>query len=60
MAYLSEFFCRFLIVYLQNTETTPRPIMQSPPYATGGTLTTVPTMAIPIPQHIVISSPTLR
>jgi len=46
--------------YLQNTEITPRPIMQRPPYATGGTFRNNPPIARPIPQHIVISSPTLR
>jgi hypothetical protein len=34
--------------------------MQRPPYVTGGTFTNNPPMAKPIPQHIVISSPTLR
>lgn len=46
--------------YRQKTEMTPRPIMHNPPYATGGTLTTSPTIAKPIPEHIVIISPNLR
>lgn len=48
------------IAYRQNTEITPRPIMQRPPYATGGTLTIKPPIAKPIPQHIVINSPIRR
>ena len=39
---------------------TPRPIIHNPPYATGGTLTTDPTIAKPIPEQIVINSPNLR
>lgn len=46
--------------YRQNTEITPRPKMHNPPYATGGTLTTNPPMAKPIPEQIVINSPNLR
>ena len=46
--------------YRQNTEITPRPIMHNPPYATGGTLTTNPAIAKPIPEQIVINSPNLR
>ena len=46
--------------YRQNTEITPRPIMHNPPYATGGTLTTNPPIAKPIPEQIVINSPNLR
>jgi hypothetical protein len=34
--------------------------MHNPPYDTGGTLTTSPAIAKPIPQQIVINSPHLR
>jgi len=46
--------------YRQNAEITPRPIMHNPPYDTGGTLTTNPAIAKPMPEQIVINSPHLR
>ena len=39
---------------------TPRPMMHSPPYVTGGTLTINPATAKPIPEQMVINSPNLR
>ena len=51
--------CR-IMGYRQNTEITPRPIIQRPPYDKGGTLITNPAIAKPIPEQMVIISPNLR
>jgi len=45
------------IIYLQNTDITPRPIIANPPYTTGITPIAFAPIEIAMPDNIIIASP---